>query len=120
MRSSCEERKPSLPESVPFWCDSQSTKNSDTSPGAEYTTNAQISASSITLRTDECKRERARVGCDQCAIFTTKDTHGRMVVYEMRSFCEAIFYFLKVNLLSPSLQLFGVIHNREQLYIAWS
>ena len=60
MRSSCEERKPSLPESVPFWCDSQSTKNSDTSPGAEYTTNAQISASSITLRTDECHRGRAR------------------------------------------------------------
>ena len=56
MRSSCEERKPPLPESAPFWCDSQSTKNSDTSPGAEYTTNAQISPSSITLGADECHR----------------------------------------------------------------
>ena len=58
MRSSCEERKPSLPESAPFGSDSQSTKSSDTLPAAEYTTDEQISASSITLRTDACRSGR--------------------------------------------------------------
>ena len=64
MRSSCEERKPSLSESATFWCDSQSTKSSDTLPGAEYTTDEQISASSITLRTDECNSGRLSKNVD--------------------------------------------------------